>query len=142
MATILTDALIKAFDRTQMQTHQRNVQGSISVPVNVDLTAGPMTLGRALLEAVNARPLLAAEFLITIAGAGQMTLQDEKFFLSNIEYCAIIPPTDVLYSAYDTTSVDVATIPGGEGTYKPVCGWYRSIVSGPANVIVEVGYSV
>ena len=144
--TKMTNEQVRNFGRSEASTHQRNVQGQEMIPVIVDLSvvgALANTLGKALLIALDNDAALAAAFGITIAQSGEMLLTDQKYFLSNIEYTAIIPNVAVDVLSYLQSGTHKEVAPAGLIYYRPsACVWRQYMQGvGASSVVVHVGFS-
>ena len=144
--TKMTNQQVRDFGRNEASTHQRNVQGQEMIHVVVDFSntgANANTIGKDWLIALDADAALALEFGITIAQAGEMTLKDQEYFLSNIEYIALIPNVDVSVLAYLQSPTHKETAPAALIYYRPsACLWRRYVEGALAStVIVHVGFS-
>ena len=144
--TKMTNIQVRDFGRNEASTHQRNVQGQEMIPVVVDFSntgANANTIGKALLLALDADAALALEFGITIAGSGEMLLKDQEYFLSNIEYIALIPNVDVDVLAFLQSATHKETAAAAVIYYRPsACLWRRFVEGvGASAVVVHVGFS-
>ena len=137
MATILDDAAVNALETKSDNYREHQVQSSVFTPIVVDLSVAGITVGRALLEAVNADAGLRTE--LGVAGAA-MTVEEEKAILERIAYISIVPPgaTDLL--AYVGAATHKTALAVGSQNYKPSAQVWRNYVAGVNATILEVGF--
>ena len=142
MATLLTEVNINSLTRKTVAGKQDIVQAARYFPIIVDLSA-EITLGRAILEALNADTDLASAFLGETVTAA-LTLVQENRVLDMIEYIAYESPANsVQIRAVSGDSTNVTTAPSGVNTYKPVAEAYRNYVfsSGGSAIALGLGLS-
>ena len=136
MTTILTDAQVNALETKSDNYREHQVQGSVFTPIVADLSVAGITVGRALLEAINAEPLLAADLGVSVP----MTVEQERSILDRIAYISIVPPggTDLL--AYAAAATHKTALVVGQQNYKPSAQVWRNYVVGVAATVLEVGF--
>ncbi len=138
MATVLTDADVNALQTTDVVSREDQVQGAKFFPIVVDLSTAGITIGRALLVALNGTAALAAALGVTAV----TTKKEEEAFLRSITYLAIIPPVgsplDIL--AYAAAGTHLVTAPAGLVYYEPTVEvWRNYVANGVAATLIRLG---
>jgi hypothetical protein len=126
----LTNAEIADLQQVGIKAgHQTPVQAARYTPVVIDLSSGTDTIGRKLLDAINADSDLLAEF-------GDM---DENGILESITAIAFRnPTTSIEILAYAGAATHKATLLASQDHYIPAVQLWRQYASGPAATTVDV----
>ena len=133
----LSDAQINALETTDAGVRDKSVQGGKFIPIVADCSVAGITVGRALIEAINASAPLALQLGFS---AVPITVEQERAFLRTITYLALTPPgaTDLL--AYAAAGTHKTALTVGVPNYKPSVEVWRNYINGVAATVIEVGY--
>jgi len=132
--THLDDAAVNALKPIGRQ--DKSVQGDKFIPIVADMSVAGITIGRALLLAINASAPLALQLGFA---AVPISAEEEKSFLRSITYIALTPSgaTDIL--AYAAAGTHKTPLTVGALNYKPSVEVWRNYITGVAGTVVEVG---
>lgn len=126
----LSNAQINARKDDRVADHQRNIQANGYFPIQIAVGT-EITLGRAILDAIQARPALAA--------AVGYQANDEAGFLDRIEAVAFpTPVANITIKAYTGATVDSRIAAAGVTTYLPCAALYKNYIQGTGNEVVDV----
>jgi hypothetical protein len=138
MTTVLTDIQVNALKSVGTSHREKQVQGGKFFPVIVDLSTAGITIGRAILERINAESDLADALGVSVP----MTKEQEESILNSITYLAVVPPggspLDIL--AYAGAGTDKVTAGAGLVFYEPSHEiWRNYVANGVAATLVRLG---
>lgn len=126
----LTNEQINSNTNNRVANHQRNVQANRVIPVQIEVST-EITIGRAILDAVQADPALAA----AIGYADN----NEQALLDSIEGIAFVSPSNIVaLKAYAGATTHSRAIPAAVTTYIPAAGILHNYIEGVGNEVIDV----
>ena len=134
----MNDADVNGLLATNVGIREGQVQGAKFFPIVVDTSTAGITIGRALLVALNGTAALAAALGVSTV----TTKKEEEAFLRSITYLAIVPPVgnplDIL--AYAAAATHKVTAPAGLVYYEPTVEvWRNYVANGAAATLIRLG---